>query len=392
MARRNKHRKPKDSAGRKIAAVVTASAGTAVPLVVGGGSAHAASISDWDRVASCESSGQWNLPSGTYDSTGGLQFRVASWNDALAFLRSHGYSTANYPAMPYQATKQQQIIAGEALLALQGPGAWTCNAMVGSPLQSSGPHGSMFNGGINPYPGGAPAPAPPVKPVKPRPHWHPRPVSARYVVKPGDTLYDITRLHTGDASDDNWKPLYEANRGVIEHNPDLIFPGQRLVLPWIKKAGDRPKRPWRPRSSAPRHSTAAYQLPVHAPITQGFMNPGAGYTLGYHTGTDFGASFGTVVHAATGGTVVASDTSSAYGLNVLIHNNDGTYALYAHLSARSVTPGMHVSAGDQIGNVGNSGTHTSGPHLHFEIRKTPTFAAGNFLDPVTWLRSHGVAV
>src|SRR5690606_17137451 len=106
----------------------------------------------WDKIAQCESDGRWNLPYGDRDSTGGLQFRVASWQDALSYLRSQGIDTSGYPSMPYQATKKQQIIAGEALLALQGAGAWTCNGMVGSPLgYGYDKSQSMFKGGPNPY-------------------------------------------------------------------------------------------------------------------------------------------------------------------------------------------------------------------------------------------------
>jgi murein DD-endopeptidase MepM/ murein hydrolase activator NlpD len=438
-------------------------------------------VDAWDKVAECESSGLWNRPDGDNGkSSGGLQFQPASWNDAVDYLESHGVDVSDYPRGPghqaYKATKQQQIIAGEALLALQGPGAWTCNAMVGSPLQNSGPNSSMFEGGVNPYPGSGssdtpsedkdPAPTTPSTPDTPKPSkpapssdgaevhvvvagdtlsklavkyygdaskwphifhantpplhsdpnslvvgWEltiPKVVDSKpSTVKRGDTLYDITKDQTGDASLDNWKPLYEANKDVVGSDPDLIFPGQVLSLPWAdsKPAPTTPSKPApvkpkpttpapapttpAPKPTTPSTPSASYVSPVDARVTQVYGNPNAGYSLGYHTGVDFSAPQGTPVKAVSNGTVVSSDTSSAYGINVQIRNADGTYSLYAHLSAKSVSPGDTVTAGQQIGNVGSTG-NSSGPHLHFEIRKSPTFAAGNFLNPLTWLAGHGV--
>ncbi|MEU8683124.1 peptidoglycan DD-metalloendopeptidase family protein [Streptomyces sp. NPDC048611] len=507
---RGKHRKPKESrAGNRLAAgavVIGTGVGTSI---VTGGSAHAATLSQWEAIAQCESGNDWSINySGDGLSVGGLQFQNASWRAALAYLNQHGYDTSSWTQNLYQGmprdkvpTKEQTILAGEALLAIQGPGAWVC--------KGNGLSASMFEGGPAPYgPAttyGTPKPKPP--PTRVRPHVTPPSKAGTYRVQPGDTLYDITKVRTGNAALDNWKPLYEANKAVIGDNPDLIYPGQVFTLPWeSKKAGHTSRKPkpapspapvaesevlklvnaerakagvgnlvadkalddyatkwskrqaaegrmfhsgldfpgspkgenvakgyesaeavmkgwmsspghranildrdftkmgvgrvgdyWTqvfaggPTAPAPRESTAEYQLPVRAPITQKYGNRNPNYTLGYHTGVDFSAPFGTVVRAATGGVVVASDTSSAYGINVQIKNNDGTYTLYAHLSARTVSPGTKVAAGDQIGNVGSTGT-SSGPHLHFEVRTRPQFAAGNFVDPADWLRAHGVTV
>ena len=122
-----KHRKKREP-NYRVVAVGSAVAVGGVGVLASAGSASAASINDWDRVAQCESSGLWNRPDGDGGrSSGGLQFQPASWNDALAYLRSKGVDTSGYPQGPghqaYKATKKQQIIAGEALLALQGPRA-----------------------------------------------------------------------------------------------------------------------------------------------------------------------------------------------------------------------------------------------------------------------------
>lgn len=220
----------------------------------------------------------------------------------------------------------------------------------------------------------------PKPPVTPKPSGPA--TGSRYEVKPGDTLSGISRseLHSED-----WKPLYEANKEEVGSNPNLIFPGQDLVLPDSKTTESTAKK-----TTAKVVET---KPDVSLPITggtpsQSYGNPGD-YTLGYHTGTDFSAPVGTPVKAIAAGTVVASDTSSAYGINVQIKHEDGTYSLYAHLSAKTVFPGDKVVAGRMIGNVGSTG-NTTGPHLHLEVRTEPTFGAGNFIDAMKWLRENGL--
>jgi murein DD-endopeptidase MepM/ murein hydrolase activator NlpD len=89
---------------------------------------------------------------------------------------------------------------------------------------------------------------------------------------------------------------------------------------------------------------------------------------------------------------VNGGAGGAYGNYVVVKHSEGVYTLYAHLSAVTVSEGTSVSAGQQIGNVGSTGT-SSGPHLHFEVRNDPSgFSTGVFSNPLTWLRSHGVSV
>ena len=229
-----------------LAAAVVLGAGMALP-VIGAGTANAATIDEWERVAQCESNGQWNLASGDRDSTGGLQFRVASWNDALSYLRSKGIDTSDYPSMPYQATKKQQIIAGEALLAIQGPRAWSvtfngaphCGNAAAGALST----GSMFEGGPNPYPDtNTSTPKPDTTtPTKPKPETTPEPqtkAGEKYTVKRGDTL---SKIAVAQDVDGGWQALYAANKSVVGPNPNLIYPGQKLTLPAVKyvvKKGD----------------------------------------------------------------------------------------------------------------------------------------------------------
>lgn len=207
----------------------------------------------------------------------------------------------------------------------------------------------------------------------------------KYEVKPGDTLTGISRSHL-DTED--WKPLYEANKEVVGSDPNRIFPGQDLVLP-----GGKTEEKSAPKVVPAPKPVEAPKSDVSAPLAnmsviQSFHNAG-NYTLGYHTGTDLAAPAGTPVKAIAAGTVVKSDTSSSYGINVQIKHADGTYSLYAHLSAKSVFPGDKVNAGRMIGNVGSTGNST-GPHLHLEVRTAPTFGAGNFVDAMKWLADKGL--
>ncbi|MFI5638190.1 M23 family metallopeptidase [Streptomyces goshikiensis] len=131
-----------------------------------------------------------------------------------------------------------------------------------------------------------------------------------------------------------------------------------------------------------------------APVEDSYVSTqwhagGGMWSSGSHTGIDFHAASGTTVHAVGAGTVVESGNGGAYGNNVVIKHNDGTYTQYGHMSSLSVSVGQEVTAGQQIGLSGSTG-NSSGPHLHFEARTGAQY--GSDIDPVAYLRSHGVNV
>lgn len=123
--------------------------------------------------------------------------------------------------------------------------------------------------------------------------------------------------------------------------------------------------------------------PTHGPITSGF-GPRWGT---FHNGTDFGAPIGTPMYAAKSGQVVAAGPASGYGLWIRIQTDDGELLEYGHNDTNYVSVGQRVNAGQVIGTVGNRG-YSTGPHLHFGVRN----AAGQWIDPVPWLRGNGVVV
>jgi murein DD-endopeptidase MepM/ murein hydrolase activator NlpD len=130
------------------------------------------------------------------------------------------------------------------------------------------------------------------------------------------------------------------------------------------------------------------------PITDSYVSTGykassSLWSSGSHTGIDFHAASGTPVHAVGSGTVVSTGWGGAYGNEIVIRMADGMYTQYGHLSSIGVTVGQQVTPGEQIGLSGATGNVT-GPHLHFEARTTPDY--GSDVDPVAYLRKHGVNV
>ncbi|MGI5458617.1 M23 family metallopeptidase [Streptomyces sp. CA-249302] len=124
-------------------------------------------------------------------------------------------------------------------------------------------------------------------------------------------------------------------------------------------------------------------------VSTGYKTGGSLWSSGSHTGIDFHAASGTSVHAVGSGTVVEAGWGGSYGNNIVIKMSDGTYTQYGHLSSIGVSVGQTVTPGQQIGLSGATGNVT-GPHLHFEARTTPDY--GSDIDPVAYLRSHGVNV
>ncbi|WP_418960106.1 M23 family metallopeptidase [Streptomyces tritici] len=236
-----------------------------------------------------------------------------------------------------------------------------------------------------------------------------------YSVVRGDCLSKIADEHDVAGG---WKKLYADNRQVVGDDPALILPGMKLTLgakstakPAAKAAAPKPaakaerkaapkpapkaKAAEETRSSRSAERTAApaaasgWVAPVDGGVSTPYRASGAMWSSGYHTGVDFIAASGTNVRAVGAGTVVSAGWGGAYGNEVVIQHADGTYSQYAHLSSLAVSAGESVRGGQQIGLSGSTG-NSSGPHLHFEIRTGPSY--GSDVDPLAYLRSHGVSI
>jgi murein DD-endopeptidase MepM/ murein hydrolase activator NlpD len=104
-------------------------------------------------------------------------------------------------------------------------------------------------------------------------------------------------------------------------------------------------------------------------------------TPAHHSGMDFRAPVGAPARASAAGTVVKAGWNGGYGRMVEIEHSNGFTTRYAHLSKIGVKEGQVVSRGQEIGRVGSSGRST-GPHLHYEIRRD-----GEAIDPLRFLKA-----
>lgn len=117
-------------------------------------------------------------------------------------------------------------------------------------------------------------------------------------------------------------------------------------------------------------ASTGWVAPVAGTLRDGFgprpNMPVAGVSP-FHRGQDIAAPCGTVIEAASSGTVVQAGYLGSYGNLVLLNNSDGVQTGYAHATRLLVHPGQKVVAGRPISTVGSTGA-ASGCHLHFEVR------------------------
>ncbi|MCX5725952.1 MAG: peptidoglycan DD-metalloendopeptidase family protein [Candidatus Saganbacteria bacterium] len=133
--------------------------------------------------------------------------------------------------------------------------------------------------------------------------------------------------------------------------------------------------------AAPAKATGGLLWPVNARIVSGFgyrRHPIWGGRH-FHTGIDLGASYGTPIGAADGGEIILSGWWDGYGKAVVIDHGSNTTTVYGHMSRIYVEKGDMVAKGQVIGLIGSTG-YSTGPHLHFEVRKS-----GSPVDPLGFL-------
>lgn len=115
--------------------------------------------------------------------------------------------------------------------------------------------------------------------------------------------------------------------------------------------------------------------PQGRPVNEGWMSSKYGYRSDpfngrrqFHKGIDFAAEKGTPIYAVAGGIVTKARRHPQYGWMVEIDHRNGYVTVYAHASEVLVVKGDVVKKGQEIAKVGSTGRST-GPHLHFEVRK-----------------------
>jgi nucleoid-associated protein YgaU len=198
--------------------------------------ADAATSSTWDRLAACESGGNWQINTGN-GFYGGLQFTASTWR---------AFGGGAYASRADRASRSQQIAIAERVLAGQGWGAWpACSAKLGlsgrvssayvarvrttTSTSRSSTRSPLHVGGRHVAPQRVQTHHTHYTPARHSTGRHVavRPVGGEYVVQAGDYLSKIAARHRIAGG---WQALYALNRQVVGKNPNLIFPGQRLRL------------------------------------------------------------------------------------------------------------------------------------------------------------------
>jgi len=177
-------------------------------------------------------------------------------------------------------------------------------------------------------------------------------------VKKGDTIYSVAKKYDADPQAILDFPFNEIDEnfglkiGQLLIVPDGVMPNQSLWSPRVRFAAP----------IKPVVDGGKFVWPLHGAITQ--------YPHWYHMAVDIAGKVGTPILASRNGKVVSTLASRwGYGYHVIVDHGDGTSTLYAHLSGFNVREGDWVRGGATvIGWVGLTG-RTTGPHLHFEIRK-----------------------
>ena len=223
---KGKHRRPSKATRVATLAGVTGVA-IAAPLMAAG-NASAATASEWDTVAQCESGGNWSINTGN-GYYGGLQFSASTW---AAYGGTAYASTAN------QASKSQQIAVAEKVLASQGKGAW--------PVCGTGLSGATYSGGSSSSSSSSnssskstterstsnttasrSAERPAAKKTVSTPTGKKvKKGDGEYKVVKGDTLSSIAEKHKVKGG---WQHLFKLNKDIID-DADFIYPGQQLHL------------------------------------------------------------------------------------------------------------------------------------------------------------------
>ena len=126
-------------------------------------------------------------------------------------------------------------------------------------------------------------------------------------------------------------------------------------------------------------------------VTCKYGTKGGVWQAGWHTGTDYKGNAGDPVYAVAGGEVIFANRMGgwglAYGIHVIIETEGvlptKLQTAYCHLSYinLAVIGKGKVKAGDVIGYVGSSGTKSTGPHLHLEMRTHPFDYVNKTIDP-----------
>lgn len=196
-------------------------------------------------------------------------------------------------------------------------------------------------------------------------------------VAAGDTVYTIAKKYDTEAQKIVDFPFNDFA------NPETfaLVVGQNVIVPDGVKPSAQPvyqqrRQTYYATGPASSVSSGGTTWPVRGGVSQ--------FASWYHMALDITSNVGTPVVAAHNGTITKVNVGSwdgGYGTNVIVDDGNGTQTLYAHMSGVNVSIGSSVSGGSTVvGWVGMTG-RTTGPHLHFEIRKN-----GVLVNPMSYLQ------
>ena len=187
-----------------------------------------------------------------------------------------------------------------------------------------------------------------------------------YTIKKGDTLASIAKANKADTQD------IASYNGITDETSLAV--GDTLIIPNAEmsdEGGDKPVANLK--ASVNKDQSYYAKNPAIKNYSGYFINPVPyGHkTQGLHDrfAIDIGAKIGTPIHAAADGTIIFARMgwNGGYGNLVIEKDSNGTETRYAHQSKLAVHAGDKISQGDVLGYVGSTG-HSTGPHLHFEVR------------------------
>lgn len=241
-----------------------------------------------------------------------------------------------------------------------------------------------------------------------------------YVVKPGDTLWDIAKrfnitidsiISANELKSVDFLKIGQVIKipnvsGVFhkvgrDENLEKIAKTYNVDVDQIKKYNDglkefkvgalifipggklpEEKQPSRPRWLASRGTSQRFIWPLEGTVNShfGWRRDPLSRRREFHSGIDIDGNAGEYIRASRAGKVVYAGWQSGYGLLIVIDHGDGWETYYAHCSRINVRTGQYVRQGEIIGRVGSTG-RTTGSHLHFEIRNN-----GRPVNPLYYLR------
>lgn len=194
-------------------------AGLALSLGIGLAGALPAdgATSVWDKVAQCESGGNWKINTGN-GFYGGVQFAAGTWK---------AYGGKAYASQAHLATKAEQIAIARRVLAGQGPGAWpTCSRRAGL-TKANGKASAKATPATNPGTSTIQKSSDSKKKIAKKSTHKKYSASGKTIhVKRGDTLRKIAKRYSVKGG---WKGLWKLNKKTIK-DPNLIYIGQTIKI------------------------------------------------------------------------------------------------------------------------------------------------------------------